>query len=258
MMDWNQLVKNFSRPYWSIELDQLDSYRGNYQTCKQQFDEYKNTTNSLLTSLQKENVEYKSLIKKIDDEEELEKLWNNKRPKTLTKTYPARAVFNSDFRYNIDPRTFLHQTNSLLPVYSGTNDEKAKQALKYVKSKIIYTTDDINFKQSEVWLYPYETLNLKKGDCEDGAILIANIMLNSGVPYWRIRLNAGNVKGGGHCWVTYLRETDNKWIILDWCYWYDSKVQNLNKLYEDAENYYDIWFSWNTKYIYLNEQFERV
>ena len=65
------------------------------------------------------------------------------------------------------------------------------------------------------WQSPEETEMMKKGDCEDGAILIANMMLMSGVPYWRIRLNAGDVQGGGHAWVTYLRESDNQWIILD-------------------------------------------
>jgi len=88
-----------------------------------------------------------------------------------------------------------------------------------------------------------------KGDCEDGAILMANMMLLSGVPYWRIRLNAGDVEGGGHAYVTYLRETDNEWYILDWCYW-PSESANFKKKWKDAQKYFGIWGSWNTKYIY--------
>jgi hypothetical protein len=48
---------------------------------------------------------------------------------------------------------------------------------------------------------------------------MANIMLRSGIPYYRIRLNAGNVNGGGHAYVTYCRETDNQFVVLDWCYY---------------------------------------
>ena len=81
-------------------------------------------------------------------------------------------------------------------------------------------------------------------------------MLMSCIPQWRLRLNAGDVKGGGHCWVTYLAKKDNQWYILEWCYWYDES-KGLKKLYKDAEKYFKIWFSWNTKYLYLDETYER-
>jgi len=108
-----------------------------------------------------------------------------------------------------------------------------------------------------MWLFAFETLKLRMGDCEDGAILMANLMIKAGIPYWRIRLNAGDVKNFGHVWITYLRETDNKWVILDWCYHPTAKVRALKKLYSDAEDYFKIWFSWNTKYIFKGEKFER-
>ena len=53
-----------------------------------------------------------------------------------------------------------------------------------------------------------------------------------------IRLNAGDVKGGGHCWCTYLAEKDNVWYILDWCYWYNES-KDLGRTWKDAEKYYD-------------------
>ena len=73
------------------------------------------------------------------------------------------------------------------------------------------------------------------------------------MPPWRVRLNAGNVQGGGHCWVTYLREVDNKWIILDWCYWYTKNGVE----WKTAEKYYDIWFSWNYDFVFLGDKLDR-
>lgn len=191
----------------------------------------------------------------VVQEDPLETYWNNKRPKSDI-TYPARPIANKSMNYEVDPRIFW--TNDKMPTVTGaTHDEMAMNALKYVISHVTYTPDKTQFTLNEEWLFGYETLSLKKGDCEDGAILMANIMLKSGIPYWRIRLNAGNVQGGGHAWVTYLREADNKWYILDWCYWPNESL-NFGRTYREAEKYYSIWFSWNIKYIYADEKFERT
>lgn len=168
--------------------------------------------------------------------------------------YQARTLLNEDVVLALDPRVFYEMNDNSLPVVSGSNDEKALKALKWVRDNIVYTSDTSQFKHSEEWLFAHETIKIRTGDCEDGAILIANIMLKSGVPSFRIRLNAGSVEGGGHCWVTYLRESDNQWIILDWCYWYNPN----GNLYHDAEKYYSIWFSWNTQYIFPDESFDRL
>ena len=185
----------------------------------------------------------------------LETFWNDKRPKS-DLTYGARPVYGSGNNIEVDPRIFY--TNDKMPVIAGlTDDDKALNSLNYVIANIVYTSDTTQFKDSEMWMFAFETLNTKKGDCEDGAILLANLMLKSGIPYWRIRLNAGDVQGGGHCWVTYLRESDNTWYILDWCYW-ANESQNFGRTFKDAQKYFDIWFSWNVKYIYQDENFERT
>jgi len=173
----------------------------------------------------------------IHKEKKFESYWNNVRSKTKI-TYPAREGIWSD------PRMFLGFDHSLYYPTVGNNDDKAKLILDYVARKITYTSDE-----KENWQFAYETWERKKGDCEDGAILMAVMMLNSGIPYWRIRLNAGNVQGGGHAYVTYLREFDNQWYILDWCYWY-AESKNFSKLWKEAEKYFGIWFSVNQKYCY--------
>jgi predicted transglutaminase-like cysteine proteinase len=214
-------------------------------------------------------IEHEDLQKKYDDlyntweilndsipkNDPLIDYWDNKRPKSDDYRYKGRAIWGQTVNTGVDPRIFYTPVDNLIPVVDGTNDEKSMKALQWVIDHIIYVTDTTNFKKEEEWLLPFETMTIKTGDCEDGAILLANIMLKSGIPYWRIRLNAGDVKGGGHCWCTYLRESDNQWTILDWCFYPEDALKGL--LYKDAENYYDIWFSFSTKYIYINENFER-
>lgn len=199
------------------------------------------------------NIERQPTIPVPGNIDDLEKYWNNKRPKTENYKYLARVLFKK--RLPLDPKIFFQINDSGVPFFGEglSNDDIALKALKYVHDNIQYTSDTSLFKEPEQWLFPFETLHLRKGDCEDGAILIANIMVKSGVPYWRIRLNAGDVQGGGHCWVTYLRESDNKWIILDWCYWYNQR----GELWKSAEKYYKIWFSWNTKYVFTGSKLDR-
>ena len=58
-------------------------------------------------------------------------------------------------------------------------------------------------------------------------------MYQSGIPYYRIRLVAGNVTTGGHLWCTYLRESDNRWYVLDGT-WYPEKCLNWNMPWKHA------------------------
>ena len=173
--------------------------------------------------------------------------------KTVNIFHPTRSIITKDFLVETDPRIFFVNDNTIPKITGKDNDEKAKKSLDYVKKNIKYKTDIQLFKEDEQWLFPFETLALKKGDCEDGAILMANIMKKSGIPFHRIRINAGNVKGGGHAYVTYRREKDELWYIMDWCYW---PTRNW-KRWKTAKNYFGIWFSFDSKYIYQGEKFDR-
>jgi len=185
----------------------------------------------------------------------LEEYWNNKREKT-NSLYSGRNIIGQESNVTIDPRMFFHYNDSTIPLVTGSsNDNIAQNALKRVIRYITYTSDTTLFKKPETWLFAFETWKLRKGDCEDGAILLANMLLRAGIPYWRIRLNAGDVKGGGHAWVSYLREEDDEWYCLDWCYWPNDSLDWLK--YKDAENYYSIWFSWNPYYIFGDEILDR-
>jgi len=177
-------------------------------------------------------------------DEEIEEYWNSKRPKTKW-TWKARPLFtDASVKVTVDPKIF-YTNDDRLPTFKGGYDEIAIECLDWVAENIEYTKDS----EGEFWQFAFETHKRRKGDCEDGSILIANMLLMSGVPYWRVRLNAGNVLGGGHAWVTYLSEKDNKWYVLDWCYWYNES-KGLIKEWKDAEKYFSIWGSWNKKYMF--------
>jgi len=203
--------------------------------------------------LQQDNALLQSQIKTFEEQlhqevNPLEDYWNNRRPK-VDILYKARE--NRD----IDVRLFINPFDSQVPVFKDFPDEVVKKAQNYVIKRVKYQRDS-----GEYWKFAWETYNDKYGDCEDGAILIYNICLKSGVPYWRLRLNAGWVYSNngkeGHAYLTYLREQDNTWYVIDWCYW-SSESQNFGLKWSDAENhYFDIWFSWNQKYSFNSASFE--
>lgn len=203
----------------------------------------------LLIELEELKNQLQQAEKNLKDEV-LEYYWNNKIKPVNRISYPARGA-------DINVLQFYHENNDKTPNINGTsNDEKANNALRWVKNNIMYTPDKTQNNTNEFWMWANETMDSKLGDCEDGAILMANIMIKSGVPYWRVRINAGDVQGGGHAYVTYLREADNTWYVLDWCYWYDESV-NFKKSWKDAKKYFGIWWSFNNKYGFMKDTLDR-
>lgn len=203
---------------------------------------------------------------------EREIYWENKYPKADDVRWTCRYIYNlagEKEACQVDPRIFW-QTNSgelrdiglsIKALFRLKNkrepsfDELALECLRWVKKNVKYTSDKSVFGVEEYWQFWYETLEIKTGDCEDGAIMLANLMLSVGIPYWRVRLNAGEVKGGGHAYVTYCRETDDEFVTLDWCYWVNDKLPKDRPLHRDERDYYGIWWSWNTKFIFKKQEF---
>jgi predicted transglutaminase-like cysteine proteinase len=178
-----------------------------------------------------------------------EDYFNNKYPKSDIKY----LRHETDGDYQVDVRDFYTINDSSIPIVTGKDDdEKALNGLKWVINNITYTPDasSLTYKDSEYWAYAYQTLKHKKGDCEDGAILLANILQKSGIPYWKIRLNAGATINGGHAYVVYYCETSDKWVILDWCYWPNVSPISQRADYKAETNYQTVWFSWNSKYCF--------
>jgi len=98
------------------------------------------------------------------------------------------------------------------------NDLKVYKIEKWVRDNIKYHSDNKQFNMNERWTLPMETLQRKKGDCEDGAILIMSFAVTAGVPRDRLRLYAPIALPVGelHASVAYQREFDDKWVWVEW------------------------------------------
>lgn len=72
----------------------------------------------------------------------------------------------------------------------------------------------------DYWLFPDETIAEEGGDCEDRAILLAALLLASGISGYVIRVALGKLydaekrKSKDHAWVMYKNE-DGKWMCLE-------------------------------------------
>lgn len=199
---------------------------------------------------------------KITTPHSKEEYYNNKYP-TQVIYYKGRSIPNHG-SYSTDIRGFFINpiSNELRKIAIGWNgkidDAKALACQKFVKNVVTYVSDKSSVGLNEYWQYPQETLYLLKGDCDDGSILMANLMLASGIPYWKVRLNAGNVYDlngeylGGHAWLNYYYEKEDKWISMDWCFYPKLSPLKDRPDYKDEVIYGkgNVWFSWNQKYAF--------
>jgi len=197
------------------------------------------------------------LEKSIPESNPKEKELNDKYPKK-TIVYKGRSIPNFG-TYDLDVRNFFVNPNSSeLQKIAGKwkdlpDDEKALECQKWVKKYIKYVSDKTQFDLNEYWEYPSETLKTKKGDCDDQAILNANLMLSAGIPYWKIRIACATVydsKGnemGGHAFVCYYIEEKDYWVAHDTTFYPDLRPVKERPDYKDSILYGkgEIWFSWN-------------
>jgi hypothetical protein len=98
-----------------------------------------------------------------------------------------------------------------------SNDTKVFKIERWVRDNIRFYSDNEQFNMDERWTMPTETFQRRKGDCEDGAILIMCFAVSAGVPGDRVRLYAPVVTSEGmHASVAYKRESDDQWVWVEW------------------------------------------
>lgn len=191
-------------------------------------------------------------LRAITEPNALEEKENSKYPKTSI-TYAGRALWNKMTNYKMDVKTFLNPSDCILePIakgFKGTDDQKALKALKWVINNVTYTGDDV-LGMNEFWQYPIETYYRKRGDCEDGAMLLHQLCLLSGIPYWKLRMTAGDTPYGGHAYLTYYYTQGDYWVSLDWCYYPSIAAISKRKRYSEDKLYGGVWFSWNLLYAF--------
>ena len=152
------------------------------------------------------------------------------------------------------------------------HDKQVIEVLRFVKTALVYKGDISIWKMSEHWNTAQETIDLWKGDCEDGAILIYILCRLKKIPASRLFITAGSVMGGGHAWLAY-KPTNypQNFAFIDWCY--DISMTEIGKreMYTVLEKriykhkyrpelaypwkmyptqYYKIWFMFNEERAY--------
>ncbi|MFQ6052059.1 MAG: transglutaminase domain-containing protein [Candidatus Hydrothermarchaeota archaeon] len=124
-----------------------------------------------------ENIERKD--KKIAELENTVKYYSGRDPKALIR--------NEDVSYLVS-RICL----------GANHTECEKRIFYYVRDEIRYQHDVLGL---EVWQTPSETLKIKKGDCEDKAILLGSMLRTINSPE-EVFINVGKKGNYGHVWVT--------------------------------------------------------
>ncbi len=215
------------------------------------------------------------------------KYWINKWVQSPI-IYQGRALRGDSYykAISIDVKAFIMKYDAILAqvidqfnLKKNTPNETALACQQFVAEKFTYVYDEENADIVEFWMFPFESIQSGIGDCEDGAILTAALMINAGIPSWRVKVCAGFVLQdpnvapaspteedlGGHGYTIYLADRPNsernlEWVILDWCYLADPNIPIEEKplAREGGQNnaYKDIWFTFNDENSWANEAFQ--
>ena len=226
---------------------------------------------SKMWELEKENKKLKSTAKPILTNQ-LEEELTGKYPKR-NELYSGRYLYGTQNLINIDVRTFLNPNDAMLKwiidslkLEGKTDDDKIFECFKWIRKNIRYNTDLVIYGKNEHWDFPFEVLALKQADCEGQALVLANMGLIAGIPYYKLRLSAGWVKDPigqgevGHAYLTYYHEDSKTWKLMDTTYYANNLEVKNRKDYKEEEWYKETWFSWDAKYIYAKsiKQMERI
>jgi len=173
---------------------------------------------------------------------------------------------------DVDVKAFIKKNDAILwhvithvGLRKETPNETAFAIQNFVCNFLKYKYDDLTAEVPEFWLFPFESIQAEIGDCEDGAILIASLLINAGIPSWRVKVCAAEViadpvfapsetEVGGHAYCIYLADRPDserklEWVIFDWCYLQDPEVPISEKpLAGDGGTegaYKDVLFTFN-------------
>jgi len=170
------------------------------------------------------------------------------------RVLPSGAKLKLDVRNFFTNKAAAELMDIVNPMLSECDDQKAHYVDAWVQTNIKYVSDKRQFNLPEFWMFPFETLKTRRGDCDDGAILAGCLLVAAGVPAWKVRLTAGLTKSGeGHCWLTYYCVDSKRWVALDWCFNPSTKEIHERLDYKDAGLYGRVWFSWTALDAFFGE-----
>jgi len=136
-------------------------------------------------------------------------------------------------------------------------DNRVLAILKFFQNGkyLTYTGDLKQYERTDYWATVKETLATQKGDCDDGAILVYHACRLAGIDDTRLYLVAGDVIGGGHCYLVYVAD-DGVEYPIDWCYWADKSLTMLVPYFNREDYYYGEkeWFRVNCSGLYRQKE----
>ncbi|MDD2657581.1 MAG: transglutaminase domain-containing protein [Candidatus Pacebacteria bacterium] len=193
--------------------------------------------------------------------------WEDNYPK-IAQVYDGRMLIVSGKQIDtpMDVRQFVFDNDVILKeqvreMFKGytlpdlSEHQKIDIVQQWVIKNLKYTSDEGQLGRPEFWMFPTETLVLRRGDCEDGALLILSLLLNASCDPRRFRLTCGYVTAdgeeGGHAYVTYCVGPENEgeyWIPVDWCFYPETGPVAERKRLSERREYGSVWFSFNRRY----------
>jgi len=204
--------------------------------------------------------------------QEIRDYWNNKWVKKPI-TYAGRTLRKTNKPMEVDVKNFITTNDNILEkcvsyygLRKATYNETAQACQQFICNSISYISDEEENGYIDFWQFPFETLFSRKGDCEDGGILMASLMIQAGIPNWRVKVAGGLVQEsptapqGGHAYCIYLADRENgelEWEIHDWCYYPDANVPTgkkpLSKEGGFNQCYKEVWFTFNNEFSWTDE-----
>jgi predicted transglutaminase-like cysteine proteinase len=229
-----------------------------------------NGLQTALDDLQKEN---ENLKKNIIAPDPMAEYYNNKYPKAVITWGKYIAAQNGElYRIDYDVRGYIENHDNELEnlamqicasIPADNYDARMAAVQAWIVKNITYEYDEWYFKKADFWLEPINTYYNRRGDCEDGALLMNQLALFAGIPYWRLRLNCGYVSTKddgsgqeGHAYLTYCRQTDDKFVVCDWCWNPNQQPMKDRPLHESTRTYYGVWFSFNREYAFSKPTYD--
>jgi len=135
--------------------------------------------------------------------------------------YYYRARPNQDFFLDEFLTPLAKEVQKIVSAVSGETLEAVGPRLFEVNLGVRYVLDREVHGVEEFFQYPFETLALKTGDCEDQAYLLASMLTAAGVPNVLVVFGTAeiNAQRFGHAWVEaqgcFIESTDTRWRPLD-------------------------------------------
>lgn len=110
-------------------------------------------------------------------------------------------------------RFYITPNNPLVQAQLQEIGDDLNTIYSWVGENIRYEYDDDIYGTEEYWQFPYETLSLKTGDCEDQAFLLASLARAAGIEAEDIFVALGTIDNQGHAWV--IVRTQIGWRTLE-------------------------------------------